>query len=256
MATWKRSIAVASTTFGASVVGMLLQWIVPAKELTEARGTVGAMVGLVTLLLALVLGFLVYTAFSVFSTQQSEAQSLAPVIIEADLALEAYGPEAAGGRAGLRAALQRSRTRFFGGAKGGPAPFTIEETRATLRGLGGYFDSLKPSTDAQRQSLASARDLSKRFAETQMLMARQLVNPFPPHVLTVVVCWASVLFLGNGLVATANVVTVAAHLAGATAIGSAIFLILELSEPYSGVIRLSSQGIDRLLKVLGETGGQ
>jgi len=32
-------------------------------------------------------------------------------------------------------------------------------------------------------------------------------------VLVVVVCWASALFLGNGLVATPNAVTVLAHLA-------------------------------------------
>ena len=131
MQTLKSSIAVAMATFGASVLGMLLQWVVPVKDLTEARGTVGAMVGLVTLLLALVLGFLVYTAFAVFATQQSEAQSLGPVIIEADLALQDYGPEAAGGRAGLRAALERSRVRFFGGGTSGPRPFTIEETRSS-----------------------------------------------------------------------------------------------------------------------------
>jgi hypothetical protein len=33
-------------------------------------------------LLALVLGLLVYTAFTVYSTQQSEAQGLGPVVIE------------------------------------------------------------------------------------------------------------------------------------------------------------------------------
>ena len=239
-------------TFGASVAGMLLQWVVPAQYLTEAKGTVGAMVGLVTLLLALVLGLLIFTAFSVFTTQQAEAQSLGPVVIELDLALEQYGPGATLGRAGLRAALERSRARFFGDAKHGPQAYTFEETRATLHGLNSYFDSLEPSTEAQRQFLTSARDLAKKFAETQMLMARQLANPFPPYVLVVVVCWASALFLGNGLVATPNAVTVCAHLAGAIAIGSAVFLILELSQPYLGVVRLSSAGVDRLLQVLAE----
>jgi len=141
-----RPIAVALTTFGACVVGMLLQWVVPAQVLTEAKGTVGAMVGLVTLLLALVSGLLVFTAFSVYMTQQAEAQSLGPVVIELDLALEQYGPEAAIGRAGLRAAIERSRARFFGDTTRGPQAYTFEETRATLRGLNSYFDSLRPST--------------------------------------------------------------------------------------------------------------
>jgi len=248
----RRAIGIALTLFAASVIGMALQWVVPGQVLTEAKGTVGAMVGLVTLLLALVLGLLVFTAFSVFTTQRDEAQSLGPIIIELDLALGQYGPEAAQGRLGLRAALERSRARFFGDADHGPRPYTAEEMGATLSGLANYFDSLQPSTDTQRRCLDSARDLAKKFADTQMLMARQLANPFPPYVLIVVVCWASALFLGNGLVAAPNVVTVVAHLAGATAIGSAIFLMLELSQPYIGVVRLSSAGLDRLIQLLGE----
>jgi hypothetical protein len=245
-----RSLVVAATTFGASLIGMALQWEVPADVLTAAKGPVGAMVGLVTLLLALVLGLLVYTAFSVFSTQRDEAFSLGPMVAEVDLALELYGPEAAAGRAGLLAALKRSRARFFGDSKRGPQPFTFEEMRAIFLSQASFFDSLDPATDAQRSLVASARDQVRKLADTQMLMARQIASPFPPHVLTVVICWASALFLGNGLVAAPNAVSVLAHFAGAVSIGIAIFLILELSSPYTGVIRLSPAGIDRILEIL------
>jgi hypothetical protein len=37
-----------------------------------------------------------------------------------------------------------------------------------------------------------------------------------------------------------------------TVVGSAVSLILELSQPYSGFIRLSSAGVDRLSHVLAE----
>jgi hypothetical protein len=62
--------------------------------------------------------------------------------------------------------------------------------------------------------------------------------------------WASAVFLGDGFVAAPNVPTVLAHLLGAIAVGSAVFVILELSHPYSGVIRLSSSPLDRLLLLL------
>jgi hypothetical protein len=247
-----RSLAVAAITFGASLVGMALQWVVPAQVLTESKGAVGAMVGLVTLLLALVLGLLVFTAFSVFTTQRDEAYSLGPMVAEVDLALEQYGPEAAGGRAGMLAALQRSRLRFFGDSERGPQPFTFEEMRAIFLSQNSFFDRLKPATDAQRGLVATAKDQTRKLADTQMLMARQLASPFPPHVLNVVVCWAAALFLGNGLVAAPNAVSVIAHLAGAISIGIAIFLILELSSPYTGLIRLSPAGIDRVLEILGD----
>jgi hypothetical protein len=245
-----RSIAVALTTFGASMLGMLLQRTMPLDILNASRGSVAAMVGLVGLLLALVLGLLVWTAFGVFTTQQSEAFSLGPVVAEIDLALEQYGPEAADGRDGLSAALQRSRARFFGAGESGPLPFTLAEMRATMAGLNGYFGSLKPVDDAQRRHLTTAWDLARKYQDTQMLMSRQLANPFPPHVLTIVVCWAAVLFMGDGLVATINAVTIVVHLAGAIAIATAIYLILELSHPYTGFIRLSPQGLDSLIAAL------
>jgi hypothetical protein len=251
-----RATVVALITFGASLVGMALQWVVPADVLTASKGSVGAMVGLITLLLALVLGLLVFTAFSVFTTQQSEAYSLGPMVAEVDLALELYGPEAAGGRAGLLAALKRSRARFFGDSQCGPQPFSFEEMRAIFLSQNGFFDSLTPATEIQRGLVATARDQVRKLADTQMLMARQLANPFPPHVLTVVVSWASALFLGNGLVAAPSVVSVLAHLAGAVSIGIAIFLILELSHPYTGLIRLSPAGIDRVIKILSEGAGK
>src|SRR3984957_15726565 len=112
MSSLVRAIFVAAITFGASLIGMALQWAVPADVLTASKGSVGAMVGLITLLLALVLGFLGFTAFSVYATQQTEAQSLGPVIIELDVLLEEYGPDIQGARTGLREALGRARRRF------------------------------------------------------------------------------------------------------------------------------------------------
>src|ERR1700735_730718 len=251
-----RAIFVAAITFGASLVGMALQWAVPADVLTASKGSVGAMVGLITLLLALVLGFLVFTAFSVYATQQSEAQSLGPVIIELDVLLEEYGPDIISVRKGLRDSLGRARRRFFGDVKHGVQAHTLEETRATMHWMNTYFDTLQPPTERHRQLLVSARDLVKKFAETNMLMARQLASPFPPYVMGVVVCWAAVLFLGNGLAPPPKVGPVPAHspggTAGSIAIASAIFLILELSAPYTGFIRLSPASLDRMIETLGK----
>ncbi|WP_158817499.1 hypothetical protein [Methylocapsa sp. S129] len=245
-----RSAGIAAVTFACGVVGMLIQLTLPVQYVTDARGTVGAMVGLITLLLALVLGLLIWTAFSVFTTQQAEAQSLGPMILELDLALEKYGPEASGGRALLQAGLASSRKRFYGDQARGPQAFTFEESRANMRGLADYFDGLRPETEGQRQNLATARQLATTVAQTQNLMARQLSNPVPPFLLVVVVCWSGALFLGNGLVSSPNAVTIAAEAAGAIAIASGIFLILELSQPYSGMFRLPSTGVDKLIDLL------
>ena len=139
MQSLNRATAVALILFAASLVGMALQWVMPADVIAQSKATVGSMTGVVALLLALVLGLLVFTAFSVFTTQQSEAYSLAPIIVEIDLAFQLYGPEAARGRANLRGALERARVRFFGDAKHGPEPFTPRADANDLPGPGRLF---------------------------------------------------------------------------------------------------------------------
>ena len=102
MHSYRRAIVTALITFCASLLGMALRLVAPTAVLNDSKATVGGMLGLVTLLLALVLGLLVYTAFTVYATQQSEAFGLGPVVIELDVLLEQYGPEALRGRVGLR----------------------------------------------------------------------------------------------------------------------------------------------------------
>ena len=113
---------------------MLLQWVVPADVLTASKGSVGAMVGLVTLLLALVLGLLVFTAFSVFTTQQTEALFAGPGGDRARSSSSNYtAPKRSRARAGLaggarafaQALLRRCEARAAG-------RITFEEMRATM----------------------------------------------------------------------------------------------------------------------------
>lgn len=250
MKSLSRSLIVGAIAFGASWLGMVAQSLIAPEVLTASKPAIGAITGLMALLLALVLGLLVWTAFSVFTGQQTEAFSLGPIIAEIDLLLEQSGPEAANGRAGLRASLQRLRKRFFESDETGPQLLTIQEIKETRGGLTRYFDSLTPVDERQRRLFQSARDLAFKFHETQTAMLIRLASPFPPHVIEIVVFWAAILFFGDGLTATPNVVTILADFTGAVGIATAIYLILELSSPYSGFIRLSSSGLDRVIAAL------
>ncbi len=60
-----------------------------------------------------------------------------------------------------------------------------------------------------------------------------------------------VLFLSFGLLGTFNVVSVAAEALGSIAVASAVFMILEFSQPYSGLFRISPVGVDNLIAVIG-----
>jgi len=98
------------------------------------------------LLLALVLGFLIWTSYGVYSQQQSEALTLGSQILQLDLALDRYGPEADRGRELLKKEMVATRERFWGG-NGESARLGYGESRAELRDFDGFFAALKPATD-------------------------------------------------------------------------------------------------------------
>jgi hypothetical protein len=246
-----RTLLVAFLTFLSGLVGFLLQWLLPVQYVADARGMIGSIIGLVTLLLALVLGLLVWTSYGVYTNQNSVSQSLGPLILKLDFALEQYGPEARRGRDLLRAAVMRARERFWGsgGLSDGVSPYA--QARADLHEITGFFTGLEPATDQQKQLILTARPYFTQVVETTLLMTRQLANPVPKLLIFVVIGWSALLFLSYGLLGTFNAVSVAAEALGSVAVASAVFMILEFSQPYSGLFRISPVGVDNLIAVIG-----
>jgi hypothetical protein len=93
------SAVVLAVVFAGGAIGLQLQHSLPEDYTTGgAKDMVAAVTGLVTLLLALVLGLLIWTAFGVYSAQKASIQSMAIGDLKFDAALTDYGPEAAEGR--------------------------------------------------------------------------------------------------------------------------------------------------------------
>src|SRR5271168_3438770 len=93
------AVAVLVVVFMGGAIGLQLQRALPEGYTSGGpRDMIGAVTGLVTLLLALVLGLLIWTAFGVYSTQKASIQSVAISGLKFDAALNEYGPEAAEGR--------------------------------------------------------------------------------------------------------------------------------------------------------------
>jgi len=244
-----RTVIVAGLTLLSGVVGFLLQWLLPLQVVADAKGMVGSIIGLVTLLLALVLGLLVWTSYGVYTNQNTVSQALGPVILQADFALEQYGPEARAGRLLLRDAVVTARERLWGGKSGGLAPYA--QARADLENISAFFSGLKPTGDAQKELIATAKPIFNQVIQTTLLMSRQLASPVPKLLLFVVVGWSALLFLGFGLLNPFNAVSLAAVAFGSIAVASAVYMILEFSQPYSGLFRISPVGVDNLIAVLG-----
>ncbi len=244
-----RTLVVALLTFASGLLGFFLQWLLPVQDVVGARGVLGSIIALVAMLLALVLGLLIWSTYGAFIAQNAESQSLGPLILKLDFALEQYGPEAERGRDLLRAAVVRARDRFWGSRAVGVTPYA--QLRADLHDIMSFFASLEPATDEQKQLITTAMPNFMQVVETTLLMTRRLANPAPKLVLIVVVGWAALLFMSFALLGGFNGLSVAIEALGSIAVASAIYLILEFSQPYSGLLRISPVGVDNLIAVLG-----
>jgi signal peptidase I len=81
-------------------------------------------------------------------------------------------------------------------------------------------------------------------------MSEQLASSISWPLLGIVIAWAMLLFCGFGLLSGLNPTSVVAMAFGAFAVASAIFLILELNQPFSGIFRVPSASIEATLQAL------
>ena len=130
----KFALAVGGVVFAAGSLGLVLRRVLPEKHLTGGgKDMIGAVVGLLTLLSALVLGLLIWTAYGVYAGQNVAIQTLAAKVLQLDLALADYGlRRRASGRNCDRVSARRS-TRFGVRVKATPISSpTILPRRSTI----------------------------------------------------------------------------------------------------------------------------
>jgi len=246
------AVGVAVFAFGAGVFGLWLHVRLPEKHAPDrAREMIGAMTGLIGLLLALVLGTLVGSSYTLYATQKAELETLAAKMLQLDEALEAYGPDAQLARDGLHKAVRQTYDKIWGSETANLADLNIKTVVDGSKMLDQFLMSLSPKTDAQKQVLATANAAATQIAQTRLLMMLQLAGGIPWPMLSIVICWSLLLFCGYGLVSPINATVIVTLGLGAVAVASAIFLIIELSEPYSGWFKIPSAGMAATLQALG-----
>ena len=251
----KFAFGVAVAVFAGGSIGLILQRMLPESFTTGGpRDMIGAVVGLLTLLSALVLGLLIWTAYGVYSGQNLAVQTLAAKVLQLDLALADYGPDATPMRVQGRQNLAKTIDQIWG-ANESDADFVANNFAAavqSLRNREAALAALHPSTDLQKQALAAAMSTVDSIGQARLQMSFALANPVSYPLILMVVGWATFLFCGYGLMSKGNAMSVAAGAIGAVAVSSAVYLILDLSDPYSGVFRASSAPLEQVLAVMGK----
>jgi hypothetical protein len=231
--------------FAGGAIGLELQHALPESyTLGGPRDFIGAVVGLVTLLVALVLGLLIWTAYGVFSTQRASIQTMALNVLRFDEALQDYGPDAEEGRGILKSQLKGTIEQIWGvGADSSSVIRNFSAVVSDLKYRQAFFDALQPTTDQEKAAKADAYQGSIAIGQIRTQMALSLVDPVSYPLLGVVVGWGTFLFFGYGLMSRRHVVSYIALALGAMAIASSIYVISDLISPYSGLFQVSPEPV-------------
>src|SRR6476660_3791571 len=249
-------IAISFVAFGLTLVGILLgsviERILPEGHLSsDSKEVVKLSMGVVATLAALVLGLLVASAKSTYDARESEINQITANVILLDNLLAKYGEGAQAARVSLRQAVPAIVDRIWSEAQS--AQLRSTPFKATAEGETFYqrAQELQPSNDIQRGLKERVIQVSTDLAQERFLLFSHLGSSIPVPFLAVLLLWMIVLFAGFSLMAPANATTLASLVICALSVSGAIFLILELDQPFGGMMVIPSEPLRNALPALG-----
>jgi hypothetical protein len=239
-------------TFGASLIAISIHDRLPAQHLEgDSKDAVKLVMGLIATITALVLGLLISSAHTAYDAQQAELQQLAVHVYQVDRILAHFGSDAVAEREQLRRLVEGEIALIWpsGGALHvANAPLSEQED---AEGLFENIASLSPKNDLQRFGQSRALQLLGSIGETRRLLVEQSQGELSWPFLVVLVSWLTILFFGFGLFARFNATVAAAFFVGSLSVAGAISLILQMNQPYTGWLQISSAPLRAALAQLG-----
>jgi len=234
----------------ACLLGRTLNHFMPQHYLNaETKDSMKLAVGWVATMSALILGLLVNSAKTNYDAQRNTVIQLSAKISLLDRALGLYGPEANETRVQLRAATEELVNNLW--EDSGTKPVLTPEVQA---GATIYISisSLSPQDDTKRTLRTQAIALAAQIGELRALMIAQSVTYISLPLLVVLVAWLVVVFLTFSVIAPRSVTALTILIVSALSISGAIFLIVELDRPFSGLIRIPNEPLLRALSNMGK----
>jgi hypothetical protein len=226
---------------GGALLGVVLRPLLSEAHLQpDSRDVVKMATGLIGTLAALVLGLLIASAKGSFDQKTSQVRQLTASIILLDELLAQYGPEALGARTRLRQSIEPLADRIWQeeeGPAGEPVHF---ESSAESLAFENELQRLSPKNDALRSLQSRAIAAFTEGAQVRLRLFAQTGGSIPVPFLLILVFWLSAIFVSFTLFARANLVVMASLLVCALSFACAVFLILELDNPFTGLMGIYS----------------
>jgi hypothetical protein len=239
--------------FAGMLLAMRTARLLPDSHLNaDGRDVIKLGMALIATLVALVLGLMVATAKGTFDAQGANVRQLAANLLLIDRILAEYGPEAAPPRALLRQAADKTQANLWPTDGSAPGSLAPDEARPEMQAFVAQVTSLAPLSEERdflkRRALQATTDL----ANARLQLFVQGNSGLPPAFVFIVLFWLIILFGGYGIIAPCNATVVTVLLACSLAVAAALFLILELADPFSGLIRVPDEPLRQALSQMGQ----
>jgi hypothetical protein len=226
-------------TLGGIFLGGLLRDALPRHHLNkDSQDAVRLGVGLIATMAALVVGLLIAAAKNSFDTQSGQVRQIMADVVLLDNLLAQYGPEAAPLRAEIRTAIPLFADRLWNEkASDATAPY---EPSLAVEKVYVQIQSLAPQNDLQRSLQARAIEASTDIARARFLLFTETGNSIPLPFLGVLALWLIIIFASFSLFSGLNATVFISLSLFALSSSCAIYLILELGRPFTGLMMISS----------------
>jgi hypothetical protein len=234
---------------GAIGLGALLRRALPKHHLSkDSQDAIRIGVGLVATIAALVLSLLITTAKSSFDAQSGQIKQMIADIILVDNVLAEYGPDALAIRQHMRSAIGAFVDRLWHEKEEGidrpyVANLAAEKVDQEIR-------ALSPQSELQRSLQARAVQAISDAAQMRLLLFTETGSSIPTPFLVVLVIWLVIIFASFSLFAELNPTVFGFLSLFALSAAAAIYLILELGSPFTGLMKISDSPLRDVLAPL------
>jgi hypothetical protein len=246
-------LIVFGVVFGGALLGMFLGRVLPNRQLSpETRDVIRVVMAMLATLSAVVLGLLTGSAITSLAEKEGELRSAGVQFIMLDRTLAAYGPETKAARDLLKQILAERISQIWP-EEGGNVTLDALSGGAGIDLVRRRLFALSPQTDEQRWLQSNALQFTHAIAVSRWTTVEQIGSRFPWPFFIIVVFWLAIIFASFGVFAPRNAAVTAALFVAALGLAGAIFMILEMDQPYRGVVKIPSTPLRIALDQLGRS---
>lgn len=235
------SLLVFALIFGGALAGMIVRPLLSDHHLhANSRDVVRLTAGLIGTLTALVLGLLIASAKTTFDQKTNQVKQMTAKVVLLDTLLAQYGPEAESLRKLLRQSIPPLADRIWHEQEIAAGKLARFEPSAAAWTFDSELERMSASNDTQRSLQARAIQAFTEAAQIRLQLFTQAGSSIPTPFLVIMIFWLNAIFVSATLFARANLVVTVSLFVCALSFAGAIFLVLELDDPFSGLMGISS----------------